>query len=211
MWSRPRRLLCAAFMAGAVDQHGPSRPAHPQRCESDGKDSITVRSRRRGRSHGCVVVGPGRSGTGVGGSWARWSMRSRSRPKSWKHSSTDCWAGLHLTSAMRGARRRRCSWGAIRAPWSARGCARGPDEPGQRVLHAGGLSLAVRDLGAGILGGDGEEVVGQPSPAESGVTGFLEQGVVAEEEGVIHGDALGAEDRQGVAEAGGLLQVAHPG
>ncbi|MHB8595000.1 MAG: hypothetical protein ACYDB3_11845 [Acidimicrobiales bacterium] len=51
-------------------------------------------------------------------------------------------------------------------------------EPGQGVLVRGEL-LVVCDLTSGIVRSDGEEVVGEPTPAEGGVAGFLEQGVVA--------------------------------
>ena len=56
----------------------------------------------------------------------------------------------------------------------------GIDEAGQGVLVGGDL-IDVGDLGPGFFGSDGVEVVGQPSPAEGGVAGLLEQGVGAEE------------------------------
>ena len=56
----------------------------------------------------------------------------------------------------------------------------GIDETGQGVLVPSEL-VAMRDLCPGVLRNDGVEVVGEPSPAEGGVAGLLEQGVVAEE------------------------------
>ena len=82
----------------------------------------------------------------------------------------------------------------------------GFDEPAEGVSVRADL-VAVGDLPSGIFGSDGEEVIGQSSPAQGGVAGFLEQGVISEKKGMVDGDALGAKDREGVSQVGGLLQV----
>jgi hypothetical protein len=65
----------------------------------------------------------------------------------------------------------------------------------------------VADLGPEVVADGGVQVVGRPSSRHGRLGRFLEQGLVAEGEGVVHGDPLSPEHGEGVAEAGGLLDV----
>ena len=86
--------------------------------------------------------------------------------------------------------------------------------PAQRIdqgvegIPAVGAVAAVSDLPSWVLGCGHIQVVGQAAPGELGVAGLLEQAVAPEAEGVVHGDPLGAEHGQGVAEAGRVLDIA---
>ena len=85
--------------------------------------------------------------------------------------------------------------------------AQGIDQ-GVEGLPAVGAVAVVSDLPSWVLGCGHIEIVGQAAPGELGVAGLLEQAVAPEAEGVVHGDPLGAEDGQGVAEGGRVLDIA---
>ena len=80
------------------------------------------------------------------------------------------------------------------------------DEGVKRIPAVGAVTV-VSDLPTWVLRCGHIQVVGQTSPGELGVTGLLEEAVATEAEGVVHGDPLGAEDGEGVAEAGRALDV----
>ena len=66
----------------------------------------------------------------------------------------------------------------------------------------------VADLPPRVLRGGDIEVVGQPPPRQLGVARLLVEAVATESKGVIHGDPLGTEHREGISQAGGGLGVA---
>ena len=81
-------------------------------------------------------------------------------------------------------------------------------DQGPEGVALGEVVGVMADLPSRVIRGGDIQVVRQPAPGELGVAGLLVEAVATETEGVIHGDPLGAEDREGISQAGGGFGVA---